>query len=272
MPFMTRLEDDLKRYFPTVEAVPNWKTKGNPSFAPGVVVGHWTAGPLRAALDAQPSLRVVVDGRPGLGGPLCNVYLRRNGVPVLVAAGRANHAGPGGWRGLVGNSAAYGIEAESGGDGDWTPAQRRAYPVLVAAMLGGLGRTGEFFCGHNEWAPTRKIDIRDWPTSLMRSQVDGILTTKNSGGNFMAGLSDKEQREMFARIMGGVPDKAARQGRRLLDDGDGEAIANLVRDVRRLLPDRQREDGTPALVLDGLDGGYLVDLLNELKTLLAAQK
>lgn len=159
MPFMTRIPSDLAKFGLKVELVPGWETRGSSSFAPASVVDHWTAGP--KGTTGRPSLAIVTNGRPDLEGPLCNVYLDRKGVCVVVAAGRANHAGPGGFRGLVGNSAAYGIEAESGGDGDWTPEQLVAYPRLNAALLAGLGRDGSWVCGHNEWAPDRKIDIRD---------------------------------------------------------------------------------------------------------------
>lgn len=54
---------------------------------------HWTAGPSKS--KARPSLRVVTNGRPGLPRPLCNVYLDRKGVAVIVAPGRANYAGYG---------------------------------------------------------------------------------------------------------------------------------------------------------------------------------
>lgn len=159
MPFMTRIPSDLHRFGLNVELVPGWETRGSSSFAPACVVDHWTAGP--RGTKARPSLDVVIKGRPGIPGPLCNIYLDRAGVCVVVAAGRANHAGTGGFRGLVGNSAAYGIEAESGGDGDWTKAQMDAYPRLNAALLSGLGRDASWVCGHHIWAPTRKIDIRD---------------------------------------------------------------------------------------------------------------
>lgn len=173
MPLMTRIADDLKAFDLAPEAVPGWQTRGVPYFAPAGVTCHWTAGPRGTMRRA--SLGIVTDGRAGLPGPLCNVYLDRAGIPILVAAGRANHAGSGGWRGLVGNSAVYGIEAESGGDGDWTAAQRASYPVVVAALLHGLGRGAEWAHGHNEWAPTRKIDIRDWPMARMRNEVAEVL-------------------------------------------------------------------------------------------------
>lgn len=163
----------LKDFGLTVEAVPGWETRGSESFNPGGVVDHWTAGP--RGTTGRPSLSVVTHGRPGLPGPLCNVYLDRRGVVVLVAAGRANHAGLGGYRGLSGNSSVFGIEAESAGNDDWTPEQKWAYPRLNAALLRYLQRDASWVFGHNEWAPTRKIDIRDWDMNAMRKQVADVL-------------------------------------------------------------------------------------------------
>lgn len=156
-----------------VEVVPGWQTRGVSDLHARGAVCHWTAGPRGAT--GRPSLNVVVNGRPGLSGPLCNVYLDRNGVAVVVAARTAQHAGQGGWRGLVGNSSVFGTEGECGGDGDWTDAQRWAYPRVCAAYcdLGGFGV--DMVCGHEEWAPTRKIDIRDYTMPVMRAQVAALL-------------------------------------------------------------------------------------------------
>jgi N-acetylmuramoyl-L-alanine amidase len=200
MPFMTRIPRDLKDFGLSVALVPGWESRGSASFAPACVVAHWTAGPKNAKDKARPSLAVVTNGRPGIPGPLCNVYLGRDGTCVVVAAGRANHAGQGGFRGLVGNSAAYGIEAESGGDNDWTDAQKRAYPRLIAALLHGLGRDASWACGHNEWAPTRKIDIRDWPMSAMRDQVAAILS-----GSEPAPDPTKEKIDVYAFAIYSAP-------------------------------------------------------------------
>jgi hypothetical protein len=159
VPFMTRIPSDLARFGLKVELAPGWATRGSSSFAPACVVNHWTAGP--RGTKTRPSLHICINGRTGLPGPLCNIYLARDGTCVVVAAGRANHAGTGGFRGLVGNSAAYGIEAECGGDGDWTPAMLEAYPRLDAALMSGLGRDASWVTDHSTWAPTRKIDCRD---------------------------------------------------------------------------------------------------------------
>ena len=152
----------------TVEVVPGWATRSAGSFNPRGAVAHWTAGPARSR--TRPSLNVVTNGRPGLRGPLCNVYLDRRGIAVVVAAGRANHAGAGSWRGLVGNSAVFGTEAEAAGPDDWT-----ADPRVNAAYcdLGGFGP--EMICGHSEWAGPRKQDINGYTTDQLRTQVADIL-------------------------------------------------------------------------------------------------
>lgn len=173
MPYILGIPAALAARGLAVETVPGWETRGSSSFGPAGVVDHWTAGPRGAT--GRPSLNVVIHGRSDLPGPLCQVYLDRNGIPVVVAAGRANHAGAGGIRGLVGNSSVFGIEAEAGGDGDWTAAQRQNYPIVNAALLDLMGRDASWVFGHNEWAPSRKIDIRDWDMPAMRAQVGAVL-------------------------------------------------------------------------------------------------
>jgi hypothetical protein len=193
MPYMTRIPSDLHRFGLKVELVPGWETRGSSAFAPACVVDHWTAGP--RGTEGRPSLAIVTNGRADLDGPLCNVYLARDGTCVVVAAGRANHAGVGGFRGLVGNSAAYGIEAECGGDGDWTPEMLAAYPRLNAALLSGLGRDASWVAGHNEWAPTRKIDIRDVIASV-RANTAAALTNPEDD----MPLTDAEIDKIAARV------------------------------------------------------------------------
>lgn len=169
-----------------VELVDGWRTRGASGFRPQGAVCHWTAGP--AGRGDRPSLQICITGRADVPGPLCNVFLTRDGVAVVVAAGRANHAGKGGWAGLRGNSTVFGTEAENSGGGEWTEAQRAAYPRINAAYADLAGFGAEMVCGHHEWAPTRKIDINDWPMSAMRQQVAALLGTEPGAGVLVAGI------------------------------------------------------------------------------------
>lgn len=189
MGYQTQLANALRERGVRVEEYSGWTTRGSSSFTPRGGVCHWTAGPCQAT--GRPSLSVVVNGRSDLAGPLANVYLDRQGVAVVVAAGRANHAGDGGWRGLSGNSSVFGVEAECCNAGDWTAAQRDAYPAVMAALCDAGGFDEGYVCGHNEWAPSRKIDIHDWPMDTMRAEVGALL---NGGDWFdMATQADLEK-------------------------------------------------------------------------------
>ncbi|GAB5468284.1 MAG: peptidoglycan-binding domain-containing protein [Rhodospirillales bacterium] len=138
---------------------PGWKTRGRPSrFGPieGVICHH-TAGGLSGNM---PSLRVVTEGRAGLSGPLSQLCLGRDGTYYVVAAGKANHAGRGTWKGITsGNTHFIGIEAENTGlkpphaRGDrWPEVQMEAYRRGVAAILGHIGADADMCCGHKEYA------------------------------------------------------------------------------------------------------------------------
>ena len=165
-----------------VEVVNGAYQRGSSSFDPEGVVDHWTAGPSQKnSKNARPSLNVVVNGHSTLPGPLCNVYLDRRGVAVVVATGRANHAGRGEFAGYAGNSRFFGIEAEAANNDDFTDAQRIAYPKVNAALLKSIKRTSVgTLCGHSEYAIPRgrKIDINGYTMTDMRKQVKAILDGK----------------------------------------------------------------------------------------------
>lgn len=157
------LADHLTRRGLATEVVAGADTRGAATLYPRGGVAHWTAGP---KTGDRPSLHVCIYGRSDLPGPLCHVFLTRAGTCVVVATGRANHAGAGGWKGITGNSSVFGVEAEDDGDGRWTDAQRAVYPLLMAALAELGGYSWNMICGHNEWAPTRKVDIGSWSARL----------------------------------------------------------------------------------------------------------
>lgn len=168
MGYQTDLLQALKDWGLNVIEVNGWQTRGSSSFNPKGSVNHHTAGSRNGTC---PSLGILVNGRADLPGPLCNVAQSRLTAyhpeaklddVYLVAAGRANHAGRGGWNGLVGNSSVFGLEIEHVGYLDKEPFDDRrletAYRVHRAfAEVGGF--SADNVCQHFEWAPRRKIDF-----------------------------------------------------------------------------------------------------------------
>lgn len=139
--------------------VAGWRSRGSATFAPRGSVNHHTAG---SAHGTCPSLNGVIHGHPGSApGPLANALQSREAdgrdIIYIVAAGRANHAGRGGWRGLKGNSTVVGLEIEHVGTEPLPVHRQRIAARFHAAMADGRWQT-PMTCQHREWAPGRKID------------------------------------------------------------------------------------------------------------------
>lgn len=158
---------------PVIE-VSQWQTRGTTLFAPKGLLWHHTAGPVAGDM---PSLNILINGRAGLPGPLSQYGLGRSGTIYVVAAGRANHAGDGGWNGLTGNGSVIGIEAEHTGKSTtpWPAVQLDAYRKLSAQILTRLGTTVENMCAHREWAPTRKVDPISLNMADERARVAALM-------------------------------------------------------------------------------------------------
>jgi hypothetical protein len=152
----TGIADRIRAMGVPVVEVDGWTSRGSSSFNPAGSVNHHTAGP---ASGATPSLNTCIYGRPDLSGPLCNVMQSRepdeNDIAYVIAAGRANHAGDGGWMGLSGNSSVYGLEIEHTGTGPISERRQRTAAAIHAGMFGGDVR---YVCQHYEWT-SRKIDL-----------------------------------------------------------------------------------------------------------------
>jgi|SRR5687767_12083928 len=173
----------------------NWKAHGHGPMSDirGVLLHH-TAGPVNGD---YPSANTVVNGRPGLDGPLAHLGLARDGYWWVIAAGQAWHAGNGSysWCGTNnGNAHLIGIEAESTGRGDWTQEQLDAYPKGVAALLDYLGLGTERAIGHKEWAPGRKIDPHGWPGDMKGFRLE-VQSIRN--GEEEEDLKDDERQALF---------------------------------------------------------------------------
>lgn len=194
-----------------------WRTRGAASLDIQAATLHHTAG---ARKGVQPSLGVCIRGRgePNpLAGPLCNIFGPREESRrvVLVAAGRANHAGPGGWKGVTGNSHTGGLEEEHSGTADepMSPLRVERACRTIAAMLHGQAGA-DMAHRHGEWA-TPKGRKTDFVPSLisgdyLRQRVASLLA--NPGQPWPGHTPTPEEPDM-------TPEQVARQERieRLLE-------------------------------------------------------
>ena len=176
MPRDTGIAQRLRNFGLTVVEVNGWRTRGSDTFNPKGSVDHHTAGP---RTGNAPSLGVCINGRADLPGPLCNVLVGRDNTCYVVAAGRANHAGSGGWGGLQGNASVFGVERENVGDGSepWTLAQYDTAARVHAALVSAAGGRADLVCEHKEWAPRRKVDAWGVDGNVMRQLVRDRLST-----------------------------------------------------------------------------------------------
>lgn len=166
---------------PTIE-VDGWETNGSATFNPKGGVNHHTAGPLKGVI---PSLGICINGRPDVPGPLANVVGGRDHVARLISAGRANHAGRGGFRGLTGNSSVFGLEMEHCGYGDREPVTPDDFEFMARiqaafAITGGYG--ADMVCQHWEWT-TRKIDFvkSHFDPNTFRARVADLIIIAKQG-------------------------------------------------------------------------------------------
>ncbi len=169
MPRDTGIADRLRKVGCKVVEVDGWRTRGSDTFNPRGSLDHHTAG---GAQGNAPSLGVCINGRSDLPGPLCQVLVARDLTCYVIAAGRANHAGSGGWKGLAGNSSVYGVERENVGTAaePWRPEQTIHAAKVHAALITGKANA-DMVCRHAEWAPTRKIDTH----SISGTQLRGLV-------------------------------------------------------------------------------------------------
>jgi hypothetical protein len=136
-----------------VEFAAGWSTRGRTSFSPTHVAVHHTAG--ISNVD-----KLLIEGRPGIPGPLCQIALHKDALVKVIGAFRANHAGVA----TVTNTHAYGIEATGPipltGFGPTAFPQYDAYVRLVAAICRHHGWGIERVVAHKEIAIPRgrKVD------------------------------------------------------------------------------------------------------------------
>jgi N-acetylmuramoyl-L-alanine amidase len=162
-----------------VREVSGWRTRGRPPSGnprdPAFPAATKFAGIGLHHTAGHNDLNVVIAGRPGIPGPLANLYVSRDGRVFVVAAGRANHFGPGARevydrtrrdqapRGdaarlglsdsIVGNGVYVGIEVENFGT------RSDPYPRV---QIDHLERACAAICELQRWSANRCVQHREW--------------------------------------------------------------------------------------------------------------
>lgn len=167
MAFQTWIADVLRAAGLQVEEEPGWRTRSAEededasTYSPIGLVAHETR-PETATSSVSGEIRVLIEGRPGLSGPIAQTFISRAGVWHVVAAGLCHHVKQG-WGGAFsgyGNTRLLGVEAQHAESESWAdkPAQYDAYVRGVAAICKHKGWSAEKVVGHKEHQPGDKPD------------------------------------------------------------------------------------------------------------------
>lgn len=242
---LTWLPDALKIAGLKVALVPGWENRGRGDVGRifGVICHH-TAGSKNGNM---PSLSTLINGRSDLFGPLAQLGLARDGTFYVIAAGRANHAGAGIWKGVRnGNSNFIGIEAENTGlpnDSPWSKVQMEAYHHGVAAILKHIKQGAEFCAGHKEYAlPKGRKPDPDFDMPAFRESVAAILSGVTPLPTLIPAVEEGENgRATLRRGMTGLLTKQVQAKVEVTADGKfGAGTEAAVRNFQRnhnLVPD-----------------------------------
>jgi hypothetical protein len=180
------IADELRAAGLEVIEIEGWKNRGRPAstgnFNPteGVTTHH--TGSTSSATVTQPSLAILITGRSDLPGPLCQVATTWDGKVIVIAAGRANHAGavgkpdcPGMPLGADGNALALGNEVMTNGTQELPAAQRHAIAVVNAVFLKHYRNGPKRAHRHADISGSGKWDIGSLTTEQLRADARTAL-------------------------------------------------------------------------------------------------
>ena len=165
--WLTDLANVLRAAGLDVVEYPGWQSRARGSGAYGnwplCVMWHHTASP--ESWNGQKDADYIAEGDED--APIANLYIDRQGVVWVIAAGGTNTNGKGYARSFTRgtvpddrmNEFAIGIEMGNDGIGEAYP-QQQIDAVFAAsnACNAMCGNSPMDVCTHNEWAPDRKID------------------------------------------------------------------------------------------------------------------
>jgi hypothetical protein len=160
---------EARRLGAIVEFETGWESRGNGTSADyegGIV--HHTAF-LSSQSNPYPARGTLLNGRPNLPGPLCNVAGPWCPVDaprlIVVSANPANHAGASGGRSMgplpvtsLFNKRVFGLEIDYAGLVPMSDGQYRAALIFTRALANVLQRSVEYVRAHMETSVTGKWD------------------------------------------------------------------------------------------------------------------
>jgi len=202
------LADVLRAEGLTVVEYPGWRDRGRGDFGDiwGVICHHTgsnAAGP-----------GGIAEGRPDLAGPLSQLHLAQNGTVTVIAAGIANHAGTGYWRGLglhAGNKRAIGVEAANDGTSGWPAAQYWTYVKICAAINRKLGYGADHVIAHWEYDngdPATNEGKWDPGGLYMPKFREDIQAQINGQGDDMANVPQDQWDRLFREFTQKYPSRS----------------------------------------------------------------
>jgi N-acetylmuramoyl-L-alanine amidase len=179
----------------TVIASSGWKDRGvSSSVNFWAVLEHHTANP-------NDNDGILINGRSDLPGPLCNWALHEYGDWVLIASGRANHAG----EGTLPSSESYGVEATGPQNypdtygPDAFPNNYDSYVIGTACILAVMGGDESDVFGHKETARPlgRKID----PYFDMGQFRGAVESGETEGDGFLSAEAERQVNEIYTGMV-----------------------------------------------------------------------
>lgn len=175
-----------------VREVSGWRARGRPASGnprdPAYPSATRFAGIGLHHTAGHNDLDVVVGGRPGIPGPLANLYVSRDGRVHVVAAGRANHFGPGARevyertlrdRAPLGDAARLGLRDSVVGNGVYVGIEVENYGTAAdpypRAQIDHLERACAAICERQHWTASRCVQHREWTRRKVDMSYRGPL-------------------------------------------------------------------------------------------------
>ena len=177
------IADDLRAAGLTVHEVEGWKNRGRPASTGAHDPSYGTTNHHTASTTSQsnphPTLKLLIQGRPDLPGPLAHVSVDYLGEVWVIAAGRCNHAGrtdksiPGVPAGSDGNAHLLGDEIDTNGTQKLSPEQRQSVAVVNRVFTDHKRLADKHIHRHADLT-TRKWDIGSISTATLRSDAAAV--------------------------------------------------------------------------------------------------